>query len=235
MINFSKISKFSLSRIALLVIPIFMLSACSAFICLTGLCPSEQEVAAKILWNPPSLDHQNCPDISGKYNADTSDPFYNELFNKFPSTDDQMSSIYVTTEETQNGAKFPNPRNIKDYVLIEKKNQYLVISRMGSDGDLYRRKTINLNSPMIGCSGEDFIIRRVNVAAGIEGSPYGQADAMEQRFRRLTDGGLQIVTHTRQWGYNIAFGLSGMNPDGSRNSTGAPREGKYTTIYQKSE
>jgi hypothetical protein len=107
MINLPKISKFLLFRIVLFAILIYMLFACSAIVCLTGLCPSPKEVAAKISWDPQLLAHQNCPDISGKYKARTSEENsgYHELQEEFPQLD-RLGFIHVTTEGTPEGVGF---------------------------------------------------------------------------------------------------------------------------------
>jgi hypothetical protein len=102
MIKSLKNNKTSLPCIALFVLLAFMLSGCTSFFCLTGLCPSEKEVVAKIIWNPPFLDYKNCPDISGKYSATNHEVngIDNELLGEFPQGDNELSSIHgVKTRE----------------------------------------------------------------------------------------------------------------------------------------
>jgi hypothetical protein len=217
----------------LFAIPVFTLSACSAIVCLTGLCPSIKEHMAKIPWNPPSLEHQNCPDINGKYSAriHVTGLIYSELFMEFPLGDDKDSFIHATTEETPEGAKFYSATGIKDYILIEKKERNLMVSRIGPDGNLFQRTTIGLNSPAMGCADGYFIIRTISPPFLGEWG-YGTVSAIEKKIKKRADGSLEITRYTREWQYNDMSGLIGMNPDGSKNSTGMPMEWKpYTMVF----
>ena len=214
-----------------------LLSSCSSMVCMSGVCPSVEEHMKRILWNPPSLNQQNCPNISGKYKTGTYRYAldYDNLMIQFPSLTDELGFIHARLEVPEKTpARFipmPTEKNLKSgawdysefynsaYVLIQQNERELTVSLIGGDGKLYRRQTISINSPMIGCANGDFVIRTVSVFGPGEGTKGG-ATATEKRFRKLADGRLQITKHTRDWYYDHALGL-----------TGTPREGEYTMIF----
>ena len=224
------------------------LSSCTSMVCLSGLCPSEKEHMERIPWNPPSLNQQNCPNISGKYKTGTyiSARDYDELTRQFPSLTDRFGFIHASLEVPEKiPSRFipmPTEKNLKSgawdysefynsaYVLIQQNERELTVSLIGGDGKLYRRQTISINSPMIGCANGDFVIRELSVDGGSDGTSSG-ATATEKRFRKLAAGQLQVTTQRRYWGYDPAFGLVGLGPDGSRNNTGIPREKKSTETF----
>jgi len=219
------------------------LSACSPtlLVCMSGVCPSSKgQMTQQIPWDPPSLNQKNCNNISGKYKPKIykSDFTSDELMRKFPQSNDQFGFIHVKLE----GQKTPErwtPRPSKEnpnrmiwdapefynsaYVLIQQSEQELSASLIGSDGKLYRKQTIALDSPMIGCGNGDFIIRTLFVPHGGEmWGAAGWASAIERRFRKLADGSLQVTTYDREWNYDLVLGVAG-----------TPRkEGRYTLTFE---
>jgi hypothetical protein len=250
--------KVKIDRTAMLIVILltglfFFLSACSpsVLVCATGLCPSIRERMLKIPWNPPSLDYQDCPDISGKYKAaiyESTIPA--KLMSQFPQTDDKFNFIHSTLtreggKEIPQGRFIPKPEKGRPkagiwdqsefynnaYVLITQNEQYLVISLMGREGDLYIKQTINMHSPMIGCA-DRYLIIRVLVPPGGTEFGYTAAYARESRFKKLADGSLKRVYYSREWYYDDVLGLTGVNEDGSDNSNGTPREKIDTLVFQ---
>jgi len=230
---------------------LFSLSACTDIACLSGVCPTIEERMAQIPWEPPSLSHQNCPNISGKYKARLYAPNginYIDLIMQFPQSNDQLGFIHARSEESAGqvprryvpNPSDENPRRVRvdesefynsgAYVLIQQSEHELAVSLIGGDGKLYRKQTVSLDSPMIGCANGDLIIRTIYPPGRGEGG-WGSTSADGERFRKLADGSLQVMTHIREWRYDPVFGLMGMGPTGGTNSTGMPREGRYTKIY----
>ena len=210
----------------LLAVSVFLLSACSSVACLSGLCPSSKEVASKIPWEPTALAHQSCPDISGKYKAiDTNNTkSWQGLIGEFPMTNDELNSIHATyTEPRKIPGRIISRPTQKDpnatvwdqseffdnaIVYIEQTDEQLVVSLIDNTGKLYKRQSIDLRSPMIGCDGKDFIIRQITMTGSNEASSTGLALARENRFKKLADGSLQLIQHDRWWDRDMALGLT---------------------------
>jgi hypothetical protein len=226
------------------VISVLALSSCTSVVCLSGLCPDSKEVAAKIPWNPLLLNYQSCLDISGIYKPrNYYGTGFDDLMVQFPSANDRFGFIHATLETLKQvpGRSIRNPSKENPsrmrwdesefydnaHVLIKQTANEVVALLIGSDGELYSRQTINLNSSMVGCADGDFIVRTVSVLGGSDGTSKG-ATATEKRFRKLADGKLQLIRHTRDWYYDPLFGLVGRDSSGSKSSTGMPREEKRT-------
>ena len=222
------------------------LSSCTSMVCMSGVCPTIEERMAQIPWEPPSLSHQNCPNISGKYKPKSYKGF--DLMRMFPQSNDRLGFIQVKLETPGQvpGRSIPNPSednphrkrwddsefyNSGAYVLIQQNEYELSASLFGGDGKLYRRQTIALNSAMTGCTNGDLIIRTLYTPAGQSQTGWGSPGANETRYRKLADGSLQVISHTREWKYDPAFGLMGKGPTGETNSTGVPRETGSTAIF----
>jgi hypothetical protein len=250
MITESKVTKTTLCAAMLFTASILVLSSCTSVACLTGLCLTTREVMTKIPWDPPSLSHQNCPDISGKYKARNygSEVYnYNDLIGLFPQSNDQLGFIHVTLQNPNQvppGRFIPRPAprfpraGIVDqsefynsaYVLVKQDEQNLSASLIGGDGKVYIIQTIDFNSPMIGCADGDTIIRTLTPPSGGE-EGYGSAFAWERRYRKLDDGSLQFTSYMREWRYDPLTGLVGMGPTGGKTNTGMPREKRYTITF----
>jgi hypothetical protein len=203
---------------------------------------------AQIQWNPPVLDHQNCPNIGGKYKPNSNNnPYdYNQLLGEFLFMGSLYGVIDINYDKLKEipfrsidkpSIKFPG-RKIEDYseflenafILIKQSNNELVLLLMGGDGSLYQKVEINLNSTMLGCDNIDFVMRASFVRGGAEGTSRG-VTALERRYRRLDDGRLQVTTIWRYWHYDPAFGLIGLNQNGSTNNTGSPKEERSAVIF----
>jgi hypothetical protein len=245
MIDFLKSHRARLLRDLLLIVSIFLFTSCSSVVCLTGFCSSEEEYISKITWIPPLLNHQNCPCIDGRYEAKYLESNNSSLMNEFPQISDQYGFYQVSLETIRKipEQRIPWPINNSyttvwsnsgfyknAFVLINQNEHELVISLMDGVGKLYRRQTINLDSSMIGCDGEDLIIRTISTSGSAEGTSRG-ANAEEMRYKKLGDGRLRITTNIRYWIYDNFLGLIGLNSNGSANSTGLPREIRYTHIF----
>jgi len=215
-----------------------LLSSCSSMVCMSGACPSAEDRMMQIQWNPPSLSHQNCPNINGKYKPRISKygHGYNNPIFHFPSSD-KLGFIHVTSNNLEQIPirNFPNPSKENPnrigwddsefytsgaYVLIQQSEQELTVSLIGGDGKLYQQRIIILDSSMIGCANGDLIIRTVLLPGPGEGGGWSGSSATEKRFKKLGDGSLQVMTHIREWNYDPLFGLTGM-----------PREERGTVTY----
>ena len=250
MMNKRKVRGIIMFCVVFIMMPCFLLSACRPFelVCFTGLCPSVKERMAQIPWNPSALNYQNCPNISGKYQSRIYRGIgHLDLMNEFPQSDDTLGFIHVTLKTFCNiparEIPIPTPTNLKKvryddsefynnaFVSVKQDDKELVVSLIHNSGKLYRQQTISLDSSMIGCADGYFIIRTLNPPGAGEWG-YGWASAEESRFKKQADGSLEILYYKREWHYGDILGLIGMNPDGSENRGGPPREGRSTLIFR---
>jgi hypothetical protein len=189
----------------------FSVSACSPteLVCLTGLCPTlAKKHIRQAPWDPQTLDRQNCPDISGKYGTRGS------LMSQFPDERDQLGFIQVKVEQPEDRRDFYRA----DHFLVQQGEKELVVSLMDGNGKLYRRQTILLDSPMIGCADGALIIRTVSGMASLDIPTM--VFLQERRFRKRPGGSLLVTVHYRTWRYDNLFGLMGK-----------PSESRDTKIY----
>jgi len=245
-----KVLNIAMSGMVLMATSSLLLSACSpgVLICTTGVCPSIKDRMVQIPWDPPALSHQSCPNISGKYQSAIYRGIgYIGLMRQFPQSNDELGFIHVTLKTfgqiPTREIPIPTPTNLKKvryddsefynnaFVSVKQDDKELVVSLIHNSGKLYRQQTISLDSSMIGCADGYFIIRTLNPPGAGEWG-YGWASAVEKRFKKQADGSLEVLYYIREWHYGNMLGLIGMNPDGSENRGGPPREGRRTLIFR---
>ena len=233
----------------LVMVSCFLLSACSSveLVCITGLCPSVKERMAQIPWDPPALSHQNCPNISGKYQSRIYRGIgHLDLMDEFPQSNDDLGFINVTLktfgEIPTREIPIPTPKNLKKvryddsefydnaFVLIQQDDKELAVSLIHNNGKPYRQQITSLHSSMIGCADGYLIIRTISPPRVNEGGMV-PVRATEKRYR-IVDGDLQITGHKREWNYDMVLGLRGMGPTGRVNDTGMPKESRYALIFK---
>jgi hypothetical protein len=199
----------------------------------TGLLPSKEDIAKKISWEPAMLPHQHCPNLSGKYENKQMVLNTERARREYEIWGDRLRSRLMDTIHSENGLRGDSFRMIHESppspshefpveglgkfeentpvdVWHDEGTWTLSFSQTNDVLKLQRREIIDLNSAMIGCDGQDLIIRDVSIfESRYKGHSYW-AFATEMRFRKLDDGNLQMTYDTRKWKRDVPFGLREM-------------------------
>lgn len=262
--------------ISIMLIALVLLSGCRVFVepfvCLSGVCPSEESRLAAIPWNPSTLDKIGCQrNLDGSYqetgwlgnNKESNESLFRrfdfqlhrddknpreagiqanyEVYQNIPSTLVEHTVAYAPIERVgKRYMKMPSEeKKVIDHdesafyksavTSIKQQGSLLEITLMDAKGLAYKKSTLNLDHPQIGCVDGALVIRTMHIGGGNEGS-LGSANAREMVYRKLPDGRLQIIHKSREWLLTPSSGLIGMNEKGFPSGT-EPRKSEYTLIF----
>ena len=181
---------------------------------------------------PVSDSNPSCPNISGKY-SDTK----MFLLEQFPMVDNRNG--IVVKENILNGRLIHPGQGMPFYyhdtkqfyqqaVLdVVQKDKTLTIALMDNKHLPYKRVTIDLNHPMIGCLDGALVVRESSYGGGGDGR-MSFASAKERQLRKLPNGDLEAKNRWRDWYYSYGR-LIGYGSDNHPRGT-EPRKRAWTVI-----
>jgi hypothetical protein len=184
-----------------------------------------------VVWDPPVLAKQGCPDLSGTYfdvpENSSPDPGLSWVLQfgigskyNFPITVVDYRKIpFVAVKRPRVSMPDQKPTNeilthedtsafYKTAITtVRHQGWHLEAILMDSNGVPYQKVARDLNHQLIGCDKGALVIRDMSAHVGSEGGG-GSADASEMRITKLPDGRLRFDTQDRGWGYGL-WGIKG--------------------------
>ena len=185
--------------------------------------------------SPVSNDSLTCPNISGKYWDRQA-----LLLKQFPRSDNR-NEISVNEKVIRGDLKectnavctfyYHDTTEFYEQAIIEiqQETKTLIITLMDKQLLPYKRLTIALNNPMIGCHDGHLIIRSSYYTGGAEGA-LGYAYTEEKQLNKLSNGALQVKTKKLEWYYSYYEGLIGFGPDNHAKGD-EPRNKEWTLTF----
>lgn len=177
------------------------------FVCLSGVCPSDESRLATIPWSPSILGKKDCQSIDGVYkeliwyknnkngeslirqfdfrlHRDDKNPreagmqASYEDSQKIPSTLVEHTVTYTPIERV--GKRYmkmpPKEKKAIDHdesafyknavTSIKQQSNLLEVILMDAKGTAYKKSTLNLNHPQMGCVDGDLVIRTMYIGGG---------------------------------------------------------------------
>lgn len=247
------------------LVSIASLSGCRVFVepfmCLSGICPSDESRLAAIPWSPSTLDKVGCRNLDGSYkeiggyinNKDSTELLFRrfdfrlhrddknprealmqasyEDYQKIPYERIEIGMNYDRETKTfSKRYKHDESAFYKNAVTsIKQQGKLLEVTLMDAKGLVYKKSTLNLDHPQMGCVDGDLVIRTMYIGGGNEGAS-GFASAREMVYRKLPDGSLKIIHKSREWLFTPVSGLIGMDAKGHASGT-EPRKSEYILTF----
>ena len=209
---------------------------------------SKEQILSSVPWSPANLENISCPDISGKYKGeqilmalfDLRSSLFNNLNNSFLNYKEIPYQSVVKKREALRGQKISPEESTyvysdstqfysESFTEIEQNGDTLKISLVDKENTIYKKFTLNLVPPYIGCSENSLVIRVANAIGSAEGA-LGTANAAEKIFRKLPDGSLEVRIKIREWYYSSFSGLVGIGPDNHARGT-EPRKNDSVFVF----
>ncbi len=225
-----------------LLVVLLLLTGCvtdiaASFVCLTGVCSSDEERLAEIQWVPATLDKTTCQSIDGEYKDDTwrnnkpGDSLIRQLDFRL-HRDDTKSSQLGMQEDFEDYQRTPDEPNFykNTVTTIKQQGNLLEVTLTDAIGKRYKKSIVNLAHPQIGCIDGILTIRIMSIGSGGVDGAYGLASAREKKYTKLLDGSLQVSISGREWYYTYARGLIGYDANNHASGT-EPRKSQYTLIF----